>query len=108
MVEPNGDAAGYAEFMAHRRVILHLNVRLRLKASLTVTGQKRSYMAKQGEARRFWRITRLENRGAKKPRGIQRWSIDSATYNGKTYANDYETARLAEESVYRRSLINGI
>ncbi len=103
MVEPNGDAAGYAEFMAQSTGNPAFKRKIEIEGELNgLQAQKRSYMARQGEARRFLEhYDQAKARALKSLEGHKDGPIDSATYNGKTYANDYEAARLAEEAIYR-------
>jgi len=103
MVEPNGDAAGYAEFMAQSTGNPAFKRKIEIEGELNgLQAQKRSYMARQGEASRFLEhYDQAKARALKSLEGHKDGSINSATYNGKTYANDYEAARLAEEAIYR-------
>jgi hypothetical protein len=103
MVEPNGDAAGYAEFMAQSTGNPAFKRKIEIEGELNgLQAQKRSYMARQGEARRFLEhYDQAKARALKSLEGHKDGPINSATYNGKTYANDYEAARLAEEAIYR-------
>ncbi|MFA9202810.1 MAG: Eco57I restriction-modification methylase domain-containing protein, partial [Flavobacteriales bacterium] len=109
MREPNGDAAGYAEFMAESTGNPAFKRKIELESQLDLLeANRRRYMARTSEAKRTVasyessQSARRDELAVLEPAQVDEFA--SAEFGGKQFANDYAKGLKQEVEAFTREL----